>query len=270
MKLWESRKKNQEGEELKELFQKETLQEEESSEEPFSDNGTSKKENPVLRFLKAIGRGIKGAGRRIGRFAKKHKILTVLIVLILIAAIVALAVWQSRSRRPQMQQTMTVETATVERMDLTNSIGVTGTLATAEGKSGTTTLENIEVTAVYVEVGDEVQEGDIICTFDSSDIESALADAQNNYAVNQQIDALDNYETQYTETVEEAEESLQDARDTRDAYRNAYEDAVEAEEAALSALNEVQSQYDTETLKKAYDDAAACLLYTSPSPRDCS
>ena len=85
------------------------------------------------------------------------------------------------------------------------------------------------------------------------------ADAQNNYVVNQQIDALDNYETQYTETVEEAEESLQDARDTRDAYRNAYEDAVEAEEAALSALNEVQSQYDTETLKKAYDDAAAAL-----------
>lgn len=259
MKLWESRKKNQEGEELKELFQKETLQEEESSEEPYSDNGTSKKENPVLRFLKAIGRGIKGAGRRIGRFAKKHKILTVLIVLILTAAIVALAVWQSKSRRPQMQQTMTVETATVERMDLTNSIGVTGTLATAEGKSGTTTLENIEVTAVYVEVGDEVQEGDIICTFDSSDIESALADAQNNYAVNQQIDALDNYETQYTETVEEAEESLQDARDTRDAYRNAYEDAVEAEEAALSALNEVQSQYDTEALKSAYDNAAAAL-----------
>ena len=34
MKLWESRKKNQEGEELKELFQKETLQEEERSEEP--------------------------------------------------------------------------------------------------------------------------------------------------------------------------------------------------------------------------------------------
>ena len=102
MKLWESRKKNQEGEELKELFQKETLQEEESSEEPYSDNGAPKKENPVLRFLKAIGRGIKGAGRRIGRFAKKHKILTVLIVLILIAAIVALAVWQSRSRRPQM------------------------------------------------------------------------------------------------------------------------------------------------------------------------
>ena len=250
MKLWESRKKNQEGEELKKSFWKKEDTEEpfldevslenmdiESavSEDSFWDDGEVKRENPFLRFLKAVGRGIKGAAKRIGRFAKKHKILTVLIVLILIAAIVALAVWQSRSRRPQPEQVMTVETATIERMDLTNSIGVTGTLATAEGKTGTTTLENIEVTAVYVEVGDEVQEGDIICTFDSSDIESALADAQNNYAVNQQIDALDNYETQYAETVEEAEESLQDARDTRDAYRNAYEDAAEAEEAARTA-----------------------------------
>lgn len=111
---------------------------------------------------------------------------------------------------------MTVETATVERMDLSNSIGVTGTLATAEGKSGTTTLENIEVTEVFVELGDEVQEGDVICTFDSSDIESALADARNNYSVNQQLDALDNYETEYAETVEDAENSPEAPRPPED------------------------------------------------------
>ena len=152
-----------------------------------------------------------------------------------------------------------METAAIERMDLSNSIGVTGTLATAEGRTGTTTLENIKVTEVYVEVGDEVQEGDIICTFDSSDIESALADAENNYAVNQQLDALENYETEYADTIEEAEDSLQDARDTRDAYGNAYEDAVEAEENALNALNETKGKYDTEALKAAYESAASAL-----------
>ena len=76
-------------------------------------------------------------------------------------------------------------------MDLTNSVSVTGTLATANGKTASTTLKDIKVTKVYVEVGDEVQEGDIICTYDSSDIEDALADAKNNYAVNRQLDALD-------------------------------------------------------------------------------
>lgn len=190
---------------------------------------------------------------------KKHKILTILIVLILIAAIAASVILRGMRRRPQPEEAMTVETAAIERMDLSNSIGVTGTLATAEGRTGTTTLDNIKVTEVYVEVGDEVQEGDIICTFDSSDIESALADAENNYAVNQQLDALENYETEYADTIEEAEDSLQDARDTRDAYRNAYEDAVEAEENALNALNETKGKYNTEALKEAYTEAADAL-----------
>lgn len=209
--------------------------------------------------VKRLGKILKGIGRRIGGMIRRHRILTVLLTLLLIAAIVAAAVWQNRSRRPQQEPVMTVETATVERMDLSNSIGVTGTLATAEGKSGTTTLENIEVTEVFVELGDEVQEGDIICTFDSSDIESALADARNNYSVNQQLDALDNYETEYTETVEDAENSLEEARATRDAYKIAYEEAVSAEEEALNALNEVESQYAVEELKSAYDSAASAL-----------
>ncbi len=209
--------------------------------------------------VKRLGKILKGIGRRIGGMIRRHRILTVLLALLLIAAIVAAAVWQNRSRRPQQEPVMTVETATVERMDLSNSIGVTGTLATAEGKSGTTTLENIEVTEVFVELGDEVQEGNIICTFDSSDIESALAVARNNYSVNQQLDALDNYETEYAETVEDAENSLEEARATRDAYKIAYEEAVSAEEEALNALNEVESQYAVEELKSAYDSAASAL-----------
>ena len=201
---------------------------------------------------------LKGAGRKIGGFVKKHKLLTVLLVLILIAAIVAGVIWRGKGKKPQMQ-TMTIETARIEKMDLTNSVSVTGTLATANGKTASTTLKDIKVTKVYVEVGDEVREGDIICTFDSSDIEDALADAKNNYAVNRQLDALDNYETQYQDTVSDAENSLQDAKDTRDAYKNAYANAQTAEQEALDKLNSVKAQYDTDSLKNAYDQAASAL-----------
>lgn len=201
---------------------------------------------------------LKGAGRKIGGFVKKHKLLTILLVLVLIAAIVAGVIWRGKSKKPQMQA-MTIETARIEKMDLTNSVSVTGTLATANGKTASTTLKDIKVTKVYVEVGDEVQEGDIICTFDSSDIEDALADARNNYAVNRQLDALDNYETQYQDTVSDAEDSLQDAKDTRDAYKNAYANAQTAEQEALDKLNSVKAQYDTDSLKNAYDQAASAL-----------
>ena len=255
MKLWESgRLKPEKEEKQKKEEQKETqlirtcLKEEET-----------KRKNSFLSFFQGLKRKAGKAAGRIGRFAKKHKILTILIILILIAAIAASVILRGMGRRPQFEETITVETAAIERMDLSNSIGVTGTLATAEGRTGTTTLDNIKVTEVYVEVGDEVQEGDIICTFDSSDIESALADAENNYAVNQQLDALENYETEYADTIEEAEDSLQDARDTRDAYKNVYENAAAEEEDALNTLNEVKSQYNMENLKSVYDSAKEVL-----------
>lgn len=201
---------------------------------------------------------LKRAGRKVSGFVKKYKVLTVLLVVILIAAIAAGVIWQGRSKKPQMQP-QTIETAQIEKMDLTNSVSVTGTLATANGKSASTTLKDIKVTKVYVEVGDEVQEGDIICTFDSSDIEKSLADAKNNYAVNQQLSALDNYETQYQDTISNAENTLQDARDTRDAYKNVYHNSQKAEEEALENLNTVKGQYDMTVLKSAYDSASSAL-----------
>lgn len=201
---------------------------------------------------------LKRAGRKVRGFVKKHKVLTVLLVVILIAAIAAGVIWQGRSKKPQMQP-LTIETAQIEKMDLTNSVSVTGTLATANGKTASMTLKDIKVTKVYVEVGDEVQEGDIICTFDSSDIEKSLADAKNNYAVNQQLSALDNYETQYQDTISNAEDTLQDARDTRDAYKNVYHNSQKAEEEALENLNTVKGQYDMTVLKSAYDSASSAL-----------
>ena len=201
---------------------------------------------------------LKRAGRKVSGFVKKHKVLTVLLVVILIAAIAAGVIWQDRSKKPQMQP-LTIETAQIEKMDLTNSVSVTGTLATANGKTASTTLKDIKVTKVYVEVGDEVQEGDIICTFDSSDIEKSLADAKNNYAVNQQLSDLDNYETQYQDTISNAEDTLQDARDTRDAYKNVYHNSQKAEEEALENLNTVKGQYDITVLKSAYDSASSAL-----------
>lgn len=248
MKLWKKKVKEfgKDFEQSEEFEKNEEIgdAEEFETEEPG-------KEHKVLEKLK-------GAGRKIGGFVKKHKLLTILLILVLIAAIVAGVIWRGKSKKPQMQA-MTIETARIEKMDLTNSVSVTGTLATANGKTASTTLKDIKVTKVYVEVGDEVQEGDIICTFDSSDIEDALADAKNNYAVNRQLDALDNYETQYQDTVSDAEDSLQDAKDTRDAYKNAYANAQEAEQEALDKLNSVKAQYDTDSLKNAYDQAASAL-----------
>ncbi len=189
---------------------------------------------------------------------KKHKFLTFLLVVILIAAIVAGLLFQRKSQMPDMAQTTVIETATIEKMDLSNSISVTGTIATAASKTGSTTLSNIEVTAVYVEVGDAVEEGDIICTFDSSDYETALANAKNNYSINQQLDAYDDYEETYQEALSDAEESLQETTDECDSCKSEYETAVSDEESALSTYNSALSKYNS--LATAYETAKAELI----------
>lgn len=201
---------------------------------------------------------VKKAGGRFACFVKRRKLLAAAALLVIAGTGAAGILFLKGGKKEDRGQLMET-TAQIERMDLTNSISVTGALATANGRTGSTTLKNIKVKEVFVEVGDEVQEGDIICTFDSADIEQALEDAKNNYQVNQQLDALENYETQYTDTLEDAEEELQNARDTRDAYKNVYENAAADEETARVNLENVKAQYSLDALKAAYESAAAAL-----------
>lgn len=178
------------------------------------------------------------------KLSKKKKVLIFVIVLLIIAAVAACFSRFSKKNRMKnnMAEIFTTETATITRQTLSNSISATGTVESAQTKTVNTKLSNIEVTAVYVAEGDYVEEGDIICEFDSSDYKEALAKAQNNYSVNQKIDALgDDYTTVYEKTMADAEEGLADVRETRDdakeEYLEAMDDLADAESAANSAKN---------------------------------
>lgn len=161
--------------------------------------------------------------------SKKRKFLIAGTVLLVIAAV---AFGFSRSSKKKQiknnAEVFTTETATIERQTLSNSISATGTVESAQTKTVNTKLSNIEVITVHVSEGDYVEEGDIICEFDSSDYEEALAKAKNNYSVNTKIEALgDDYTTIYEETIADAEEGLADVRETRDEAKNEYLDAMD-------------------------------------------
>lgn len=77
-----------------------------------------------------IGKGIRAAGKKVFGFVKRHKILTVILVLFLCALAGFLFLRSKRNRMPQMNQMkQIIKTTTVEKMDLSNSISVTGTIA---------------------------------------------------------------------------------------------------------------------------------------------
>ncbi len=68
-------------------------------------------------------------------------------------------------------------TAAVERMDVNSSITGSGTLEAADSYSVTTLIEGSILTAAFEE-GDEVEEGTILYTIDSSDASNSLEQAE--------------------------------------------------------------------------------------------
>jgi len=188
--------------------------------------------------------------------AKRYRLVVLLLILFLLASAGFLFVRSRRNHMPERMEAPLVETAAAERMDLANSVSVTGTIVTAEGKTQTTALSGLKAVNVYVEAGDEVQEGDVICTFDSSDIEEALAAARNNYSINQQMDALGNdYTAQYNESVEQAEHTLQSVRDKRDEAKSALETAAEGEDTAKAASEAAAKEQESKQAQ--YEEARA-------------
>ena len=97
---------------------------------------------------------------------KKHKKLAVfLCIAIIIAAAVLTIRHKAQAAMAQLAE-LTEETAVVEKRSIQSSVSSTGTIISDKTRSITATLTGMEVLRVDVEVGDVVQEGDTICTFD--------------------------------------------------------------------------------------------------------
>lgn len=196
-----------------------------------------------------------------GRFVKvkewiiKHKKLCVFIVVILVMAI-SINSCISRVRTEQekrMAEMNKVQTATVERRTLVSSISATGTVASAESKNVAVNLTGREIKAMSVEVGDTVEEGSILCEFDSEDIEQSLADAKAALAVSSGKTELDLTSAQRNLAEAQKSSEIQKERmdkDVADAWQDyllAVTDMEEAEdewEKAKNTTSEKTGEYE--------------------------
>lgn len=175
---------------------------------------------------------------------KKHKKLAVfLCIAIIIAAAVLTIRHKAQAAMAQLAE-LTEETAVVEKRSIQSSVSSTGTIISDKTRSITATLTGMEVLTVDVEVGDVVQEGDTICTFDTSKLENNLEDAEK---------SLSAAKTQTSVTVNNAKRALEQAVETQNyqiesAARNVIS-AGEAYNSAREAYDEAQSR-----VGEAYDE----------------
>lgn len=188
--------------------------------------------------------------KMVGRFFKRHKGITVLICIVIIGSVVGVTVFGNTKKKPQMPGAVAFETMTLEKRDISNSISVTGTIASADSRTLTSTLSNIDVESLNVAVGDKVNAGDVLVVFDDTDLTESLSDAKKSLSVSQAQAAneLESAQRSYTEAGETAQISASRAAESVSNAYSTYTKAVSAEASSKLAYQEaVQAE---ETLQK--------------------
>ena len=198
---------------------------------------------------------VKAGLSRVGGWVGRHKKpLIVLAILVVLAG--GLAVWKLRARPAAGQTIEYVRTVTLSRGSLDDVVSATGTVESADVSTVTTELK-YTVEEVLVAVGDSVQEGDVICKLDTSELENQIAKLQESLA-----DQTAQLQKQYDQAVtsrDEAKYALDEAYTSQNRAQSSYNSAKSAYDTIVSQLAAYQSAYDT-----ALAEYQALLLQSEP------
>ena len=182
----------------------------------------------------------------VGRFARRHKRISALLVILLIAG-GGFLVWRAFAGPPATPggAGAFVRTTTLQKTSLENSISASGTVESNEVSTVTTALK-YTVKQVNVQVGDTVKAGDVICTLDTSDLNKQITKAKESLS-----DNISKAQTNY----DNAKAAFEG---TKVKYENAGIDCTNASNAYNAALGAFgAAQTTVSALQAAYDTAAA-------------
>lgn len=174
---------------------------------------------------------------------KKHKkLLIVGGVAVVIAGVAIVVAGNVNQKKEQMMALMNqTQTAKVERRTLVSSVSASGTLTSVQSKDVSVNLSGMEVKSISVEVGDTVEEGQVLCVLDSEDIQEELADAKVALNVANEKTKMD---------LNAAEQSLQDVLEDYNI------DMDRANQELLSYYQDYEKALkDMEEAKKEWDEA---------------
>lgn len=196
--------------------------------------------------------------KKLGDFIKKHKKAVIIIAIVaVIAIIIAVMVHKTKKKAEELMGQMTQETFVLEKRNLVKSVSGTGKIASVEKKDIiVSSLSNVKVAEVNVKLGDEVKEGDIICTFDTEDIERNLANAKTDLAIAQKktANSMDNqsrglYNTQL-DAVNDTNRNLEELDKAQRIYDTAKGEKAEASRVFDEVYDVYEDYYDED---KYYD-----------------
>ena len=200
---------------------------------------------------------------------KKKKVW--LIVLVIAAIVIVLIGSAVKNMTSQIETAAnTVEVEPVEKRDLSDSVSLKGTIA-GQSKTNVMSLAAAEITAVNVQVGDIVKEGDPLVTLDQKDIEKQIAELKTNINNANAIAANDAVQKQ--ESLNQAKQdqatTLAKATDSVNKAQAGYDELVKKRDDCQTKLNNKKNELNTagnardtaknelDTAKKSYQEAQA-------------
>ena len=186
----------------------------------------------------------------------------------------ALLIVPSLLKEPELQ---TVRTVTLSPTTLSNTVSVTGTVQSSDSHQVYSTAAGM-IDTVMVKVGDRVQEGDVLCQFDTETLELNIAQTEASLDMTKNAAYLQlrsaqrnlNYARENLENglnstmisaesgvssakiakqnarlaLESAENSVDNLEDALDQYRDAYKAARDAEQEAGKAVTKYKDEYE--------------------------
>ncbi len=174
------------------------------------------------------------------KWIKKHKKLCIFLVIGIILAILAgrFIVNMRAAAETMMSMLSQQETAVVERRSLVENISATGSVTSADSKNVTAEVTGVKSLSVPVQVGDTVQEGDLLCLLDTADLEENLANSELSLSVTQSRTQLD---------LDAARRNLEEAGTSAQIEQSRMEDqvasALKSYEEARESMNRAGSSY---------------------------
>lgn len=166
---------------------------------------------------------------------RKHKVLLIIVLVLIVAGTVTAVVFVNAGNEKASagEKTQKQSTVSLEKMDLTKSISATGTIQSEKTKTVSADVNGVQVSSVKVSVGDTVKKGDVLVTFDVSDLQSALDEAK---------DSLSDAETEADRNISSAKTQLSDAKETyADQKKKLAEKVADAKEEKKEAAKQVSS-----------------------------
>lgn len=169
------------------------------------------------------------------KMKKGTKIFLILAVVIVVIAAALIGLVRVGQSALQAMTTGAASYTALERMDLTNTLSVSGNIQSADVKKVYQEAAGAgKALQVNVEVGDTVAEGDVLCVFDSADLEK-----------------------DYEKSRLQAEQSEKSAQISLDSAQNSYNTGVIAQEQAVRAAKQnLEAMQDAlTTAEEQYNDA---------------